>query len=69
MQEMRGPSSGGVMGATTAIVWIKRDDDPGEVLFYGTQEGYIVRWRQSTVRICHSDRIFTVNGSTGGARV
>ncbi|KAJ7044224.1 WD40-repeat-containing domain protein [Mycena alexandri] len=46
MKEMRGPSSGGIMGATTAIVWIKRDDDPGECLFYGMQEGYVVRWRQ-----------------------
>ncbi|KAJ7027146.1 WD40-repeat-containing domain protein [Mycena alexandri] len=51
MKEMRGPSSGGIMGATTAIVWIKRDDDPGECLFYGTQEGYVVRWRQRAVRI------------------
>ncbi|KAJ7803553.1 hypothetical protein B0H13DRAFT_2388960 [Mycena leptocephala] len=46
MQEIRGPSSGGIMGATTSIMWIKREDNVGEVLFYGMQKGYIVRWRQ-----------------------
>ncbi|KAJ7891470.1 hypothetical protein B0H13DRAFT_1887172 [Mycena leptocephala] len=46
MKSIHSPSSPGIRGATTAISWIKRDDDPGEALFYGTQEGYLVCWRQ-----------------------
>ncbi|KAJ7605666.1 WD40-repeat-containing domain protein [Mycena polygramma] len=48
MQQLRSPGSSATRGATTAIAWIKRDDDPGEVLSYGTQGGYLVCWRQAT---------------------
>ncbi|KAJ7755278.1 WD40-repeat-containing domain protein [Mycena maculata] len=46
MQRLRTPSNPGLRGGTTAIVWIKLRDDPGEALFYGTQAGYLVSWRQ-----------------------
>jgi hypothetical protein len=28
------------------VIWIRREDEPDEVLFYGTQSGYLVCWRQ-----------------------
>ncbi|KAJ7148999.1 WD40-repeat-containing domain protein [Mycena crocata] len=48
MRQLRGLSNPGIRGATTTILWVKRADDPGDALFYGTQEGYIVCWRQTT---------------------
>jgi hypothetical protein len=47
MKAIEGPSVTGIRGATTALVWIRREDDPGEVLFYGTQNGHLVCWKQS----------------------
>ena len=41
------PSAAGSRGAATALVWIKREDDPDEVLFYGTQNGYLICWKQT----------------------
>ncbi|KAJ6540095.1 WD40-repeat-containing domain protein [Mycena sp. CBHHK59/15] len=46
MQRIRSPVSPGPRGATTSVAWIKRDDEPGDVLFWGTQNGYVVCWRQ-----------------------
>ncbi|KAJ7719225.1 hypothetical protein DFH07DRAFT_784681 [Mycena maculata] len=46
MLQLRGPSNTGSRGATSAIVWVRRADDPGDTLFYGTQEGFLVCWRQ-----------------------
>ncbi|KAJ7441263.1 WD40-repeat-containing domain protein [Mycena latifolia] len=46
MRQLRGLSNPGSRGATTAILWVRRADDPGDALFYGTQGGYIVCWRQ-----------------------
>ncbi|KAJ6559598.1 hypothetical protein B0H19DRAFT_1260311 [Mycena capillaripes] len=34
-------------GATTTITWTNRDDEPGDILFYGTINGYLVSWKQS----------------------
>ncbi|KAJ7826761.1 hypothetical protein B0H13DRAFT_1918029 [Mycena leptocephala] len=34
-------------GATTAITWINRDDEPGDILVYRTINGYLVTWQQS----------------------
>ncbi|KAJ7860932.1 hypothetical protein B0H13DRAFT_1900699 [Mycena leptocephala] len=36
------PATGGLRGATTAITWINRDDEPGDILVYGTINGYLV---------------------------
>ncbi|KAJ7848213.1 WD40-repeat-containing domain protein [Mycena leptocephala] len=41
------PANGGLRGATTAITWTNRDDEPGDILFYGTINGYLVSWQQS----------------------
>ncbi|KAJ6565163.1 WD40-repeat-containing domain protein [Mycena vulgaris] len=40
------PANGGLRGATAAIAWTNRDDEPGEILFYGTVNGYLISWRQ-----------------------
>ncbi|KAK7048785.1 WD40 repeat-like protein [Favolaschia claudopus] len=40
------PAPVGIRGATSAIAWTNREDDPGELLFYGTVGGYLVCWRQ-----------------------
>ena len=49
MQRIRSPISPGLRGATTAVAWIKRDDEPGDALFWGSQNGYFVYWRQGQV--------------------
>ncbi|KAK7046281.1 WD40 repeat-like protein [Favolaschia claudopus] len=55
------PSPPGIRGPTTAIVWTNREDEPGEVLFYGTLAGYLVSWRQLTEQSgfqeCYSRRL------------
>ncbi|KAF7372579.1 hypothetical protein MVEN_00120600 [Mycena venus] len=46
MRELGSPKSPGIRGASTALVWIKREDDLGEALFYGTQNGQLVCWKE-----------------------
>ncbi|KAJ7878720.1 WD40-repeat-containing domain protein [Mycena leptocephala] len=46
METLRSPSSPTIRGATTALLWVKRADDPGSTLFVGTLQGYVVVWRQ-----------------------
>ncbi|KAJ7763357.1 WD40-repeat-containing domain protein [Mycena metata] len=41
MRELESPKSPVVRGASTAFVWIKREDDLSEALLYGTQNGYL----------------------------
>ncbi|KAJ6579911.1 hypothetical protein B0H10DRAFT_1744265, partial [Mycena sp. CBHHK59/15] len=36
----------GVRGASTALTWIQREDEPGEAFFFGTQNGFLICWRQ-----------------------
>ncbi|KAK0215275.1 WD40-repeat-containing domain protein [Armillaria nabsnona] len=33
-------------GATTILMWIRHTDEPKEILFFGTQNGYIACWKQ-----------------------
>ncbi|KAJ7710887.1 hypothetical protein B0H17DRAFT_1190567 [Mycena rosella] len=33
--------------ATSTLLWIRREDEPGEILVYGTQLGLVVFWRQN----------------------
>ncbi|KAE9383924.1 hypothetical protein BT96DRAFT_1027034 [Gymnopus androsaceus JB14] len=44
--QLKGPTGAGTRGATTALTWISRTDDPDEALFYGTQSGALVCWKQ-----------------------
>ncbi|KAJ7036009.1 hypothetical protein C8F04DRAFT_1181782 [Mycena alexandri] len=41
MREIESPKSPAIRGASTAFVWIKREDDLSEALFYGTQNGHL----------------------------
>ncbi|KAJ7437531.1 WD40-repeat-containing domain protein [Mycena latifolia] len=45
-QILNRPATAGLRGATTAITWANRDDDPSEMLFYGTLKGYLIGWQQ-----------------------
>ncbi|KAJ7776663.1 hypothetical protein B0H14DRAFT_2631674 [Mycena olivaceomarginata] len=41
MRELGSPKSPETRGASTALVWIKREDNLGKALFYGTQNGQL----------------------------
>ncbi|KAJ6529252.1 WD40-repeat-containing domain protein [Mycena capillaripes] len=41
MHELGSPKTPEIRGASTALVWIKREDDLSEALFYGTQNGQL----------------------------
>ncbi|KAJ7711646.1 WD40-repeat-containing domain protein [Mycena metata] len=47
MRQLGSPGSPALRGGTTALVWIKRDDEVSEALFYGTENGYLVCWREA----------------------
>ena len=47
-KQLNGPTGAGTRGATTALAWIARTDDPDEALFYGTQSGTLVCWKQKS---------------------
>ncbi|KAF7289796.1 hypothetical protein MIND_01353800 [Mycena indigotica] len=42
------PASPDLRGATTSLLWIKREDDIGEALVIGTHAGYVAGWREET---------------------
>ena len=45
-REVPVPASSDMRGATTALLWVKRDDHVGEALVMGTQGGYLAGWRE-----------------------
>jgi hypothetical protein len=45
-EAIQAPAGVGTRAATTSAIWIRREDEPEEVLFYGTQNGYLTCWRQ-----------------------
>lgn len=49
MRELESPKSPVVRGASTAFVWIKREDDLSEALLYGTQNSYLVSWKEGKI--------------------
>jgi hypothetical protein len=42
------PAGAGSRGATTALVWVTRQDDREEALVFRTTGGYLVIWRKET---------------------
>lgn len=40
------PNGAGNRGSISALAWIRREEDPGEVLVYGTQNGFVCVWKQ-----------------------
>ncbi|KAJ7133861.1 WD40-repeat-containing domain protein [Mycena filopes] len=47
LSEIPRPAFAGARRSTTAITWTNRDDEPGEMLFYGTVAGFLICWRQA----------------------
>ncbi|KAJ7092017.1 hypothetical protein B0H15DRAFT_948211 [Mycena belliarum] len=45
-QQVRVPAWSDIRGASTVLLWIKREDDVREALITGTQGGYLLCWRQ-----------------------
>ncbi|KAK0183830.1 WD40-repeat-containing domain protein [Armillaria mellea] len=45
-KQLKRPGGGGFRGDTTAMTWIRGEDDADEVLIYGTLRGYIICWKQ-----------------------
>ncbi|KAJ7037649.1 WD40-repeat-containing domain protein [Mycena alexandri] len=41
------PAGAGIRGATTALLWVRREDEAAEVLFFGTHRGFLVCWKQT----------------------
>ncbi|KAF8235443.1 hypothetical protein L208DRAFT_1256887 [Tricholoma matsutake] len=50
MKTLASPIGANCRGATTALVWIWREDEPEDGLVYGTQNGYLISWKQSKTR-------------------
>src|SRR5688572_26554999 len=45
--KLRIPGGSGQRGATTALTWVRRDDEVEDGLIYGTQGGYLVGWKET----------------------
>ncbi|KAK7059490.1 WD40 repeat-like protein [Favolaschia claudopus] len=48
MASLHCPAKKGLRGSTTAVLWARREDEAAEILFYGTEHGFIVCWKQTT---------------------
>ncbi|KAK0441771.1 WD40-repeat-containing domain protein [Desarmillaria tabescens] len=44
------PSGEGQRGATTVLTWVRETDEPMELLFFGTQNGHLVTWKQTILQ-------------------
>lgn len=49
MKPLESPVGAGNRGATTAIAWVRREDEPEDGLIYGTQNGHLVCWKAGVV--------------------
>ncbi|KAF9457838.1 hypothetical protein BDZ94DRAFT_1325982 [Collybia nuda] len=45
--QLERPSGAGHRGATTALAWIRREDEPDDGLVYGTANGFLVCWKET----------------------
>ncbi|KAJ7122127.1 hypothetical protein C8R44DRAFT_735845 [Mycena epipterygia] len=46
LSRLNRPNGAGNRGTVSALTWIRREEDPGEVLVYGTQCGFVCVWKQ-----------------------
>ncbi|KAF8144997.1 WD40-repeat-containing domain protein [Mycena galopus ATCC 62051] len=46
MAQLKRPSAAGSRGATVSLLWVCQTDEPRDVLYSGTQNGYFFAWRQ-----------------------
>lgn len=44
--QLERPSGAGHRGATTALAWVQREDEPDDGLVYGTANGFLVCWKE-----------------------
>ncbi|KAF7300373.1 Transcriptional corepressor [Mycena chlorophos] len=42
---LEAPQSSAVLGATTAVIWVKNEDDLNLALWSGTERGYLICWK------------------------
>ncbi|KAJ7850512.1 WD40-repeat-containing domain protein, partial [Mycena olivaceomarginata] len=45
-RELQRPGGAGSRGATSCVLWVRRRDEP-DIVFYGTQNGYLVAWKHT----------------------
>lgn len=50
LTELSRPVGAGGRGATTALTWVRRQDDTDDALIYGTQIGFLVCWKREETR-------------------
>ena len=55
--QFRVPGGPGQRGATTALIWVQRDDEVEEGVIYGTEGGYLISWKEASqarknVKVC-----------------
>ncbi|KAJ7057420.1 WD40-repeat-containing domain protein, partial [Mycena amicta] len=60
MRSLAAPRSSESRGATTALVWIKREDDLSEVLLSGTQKGYLACWKAGNQNARNFEELYCV---------
>jgi hypothetical protein len=46
--QFRVPGGPGQRGATTALIWVQRDDEVEDGVVYGTEGGYLVSWKEAS---------------------
>ena len=45
MKTLVTPVGAGNRGTTTAIAWVRWEDEPDDVVIYGIQNGYLACWK------------------------
>ncbi|KAJ7049586.1 WD40-repeat-containing domain protein [Mycena amicta] len=60
MRSLAAPRSSESRGATTALVWIKCEDDLSEVLLSGTQKGYLACWKAGNQNARNFEELYCV---------
>ncbi|KAJ7429424.1 WD40-repeat-containing domain protein [Mycena galericulata] len=48
MRSVNRPTGAGNRGSACVLLWVRREDEPGEILVFGTQTGLVVSWKQTT---------------------
>ncbi|KAJ7893594.1 hypothetical protein B0H13DRAFT_2339624 [Mycena leptocephala] len=51
MTQLKQPSAAGSRGATGSLLWVRQTEEPRDVLYSGTQNGYFFTWRQVDERL------------------
>lgn len=60
MSAIQRPSAASNRGATLVVIWARQADEPHDVLYAGTQNGYFFCWRQQDAVIMHLSTVSCV---------